>query len=87
LIGARDRRFFAWPGRDVRHPEGLAPSRLGGTDFFPAPAALGKAPGAKFAFGDRAPDFIKLGGVFCPATEAREPSAPGAPVPCPLLTT
>ena len=48
---------------------------------------MGEAPGVIFAFGDRAPDFIKLGGVFCPAAEAGEPFAPGAPVPCPLLTT
>ena len=63
-------------------PEGFAPSRFGGTDFFPAAAAFGEAPGVTFAFGEPAPRFSKLGGVLCPATAVGEPVAP---VTCPLL--
>ena len=59
--------------------------------FFPAAAAFGEAPGVTFAFGELAPGFTKLGGVFCPATVAGEPVALGDPVAigdlviCPLL--
>ena len=60
-------------------PEGFAPSRFGGTDFFPAAAAFGEAPGLTFAFGEPAPGLTKLGGVFCPATAVGEPVAPGDP--------
>ena len=66
-------------------PAGLAPSRFGGTGFFAAAAAFGEAPGVTFAFGELAPGFTKLGGVFGPATVAGEPVAPGVPVTFPLL--
>ena len=66
-------------------PEDFAPSRFGGTGFFPATAAFGELPGVTFALGRRAPGLIKLGGVFCPATAVGEPVAPGDPVICPLL--
>ena len=64
-------------------PEGFAPSRLGGTSFFPATAAFGELPGVT-VFGERTLGFNKLGGVFCPATAAGDPDAPGDPVTCPL---
>jgi hypothetical protein len=66
-------------------PAGLTPSRFGGTGFFPAAAALGEALGVTFAFGELAPGFNKLGGVFGPATAGGEPVAPGVPVTFPLL--
>lgn len=66
-------------------PEDFAPSRLGGTDFFPVAAAFGEAPGVTFAFGGRTLGFNKLGGVFCPATAVGEPGARGGLVIFPLL--
>lgn len=53
--------------------------------FFSAAAAFGVAPGVTFAFGDAAPGFSKLGGVFGPATAVGAPVAPGDPVTCPFL--
>lgn len=66
---------------------GFAPSKLGGTEFFPAAVALGKAPGAivVFGFGERAPGLIKLGSSFCPATGPGDPAAPEGLFTCPLL--
>jgi hypothetical protein len=65
-------------------PGTFVPSRLGGADLLPT-AAFGEAPGVTFAFGERTLRFNKLEGVFCPATTAGEPGAPGGPVICPLL--
>ena len=70
---------------DEAFPEDFVPSRLGGTGFFPAAAALGETPGVPFAFGERTIGFNRLGGVFCPATAAGEPGVPGGPVICPFL--
>ena len=72
-------------GKALGVPEGFASSRLGGTSFFPATAEFGESPGVTFVFGERRLGFNKLGGVFCPATAAGEPGAPGDPVTCPLL--
>ena len=63
---------------------GFAPIKFAGTDFFPAAAAFGEAPGITFAFGEPAPGFNKLGGDFCPVTAGGEPVAPGDPA-CPFL--
>ena len=60
-------------------PEGFPPSRFGGTGFFPA-ANWAKHAGVTFAFGEPAPGFTKLGGVFCPATGVGEPVATGEPL-------
>ena len=65
--------------------EGFAPSRFGGTGFFPGAGALGEATGETLALGEPAPGFTKLGGVFCPAAGVGEPVAPGDPATCPLL--
>jgi hypothetical protein len=78
-------------GEPAGVPEGFTPSRFGGTDLLPAPAAFGEAPGTTFAFGEPTPGFTKLGASFCPIPPGGEPVtpgdavAPGAPVACPLL--
>ena len=65
-------------------PEGFTPSRFGGTDLFPAAAALGEAPRVAFGLGEPAPGFTRLGGDFCSVTAGGEPVVPGDPA-CPFL--